>query len=959
MSHSRSGIPETPGRLDQPLGQGSTSSQIPDDSETSEFHLRRVMDTIPGLVWSAFPDGSVEFCNQSWLDYTGLSLDQVRGGELAEAIHSQDKSGFQEKWRAALAQGPSFEAEARMRRADGSYRWFLIRAVPLRDAKGAIIRWYGTNADIEDLKCAHHDITERKRSEERLRESEARFQVMADTAPVMIWMTGTDALCNYFNKPWLEFTGRTMEQEVGTGWIEGVYPADVQGCFDGFLPAFQERKPFRMEYRLRRADGEYRWLLESGIPRYTGDGEFAGYVGSNIDITDIKRAEEERRAHLWFLESMDRVNRAIQATNDLERMMGDVLDAVLAIFDCDRAWLVYPCDPGAPSWTLAMERARQEFPGAFTVGRDLPMTRDVAEVFQTVRASSSPARFGPESKHPLPAETAERFSIQSVMGMAIHPKGDKPYMFGLHQCSYPRIWTAQEERLFQEIGRRLEDALTSVLIFRNLGESERKLEEAQRLTHVGYWDRDLDTGLITWSDETYRIYGLPPGEILTLERIQQLIHSEDRPMMLAAISAALRGERRYDIEYRVSRRDGELRALHSQADVKWDESGRPRRMFGTVQDITERKRVEEELRAAETRFRTYVDHATDALFVHGDQRKIVEVNRQACESLGYTREELIGMTPTDFDPALGMNAAFIQWMKERLEAGEVFAFETSHRRKDGTLFPVEVRVRPFWHGVHRFGLALVRDITERKRAEETLRQTQAELAHVARVATLGEMAASITHEINQPLAAIVVNASASLRWLAANNVEEVRHCAEVMRRDAHRAAEIIQRIRSFAKKAPPQKDWIDINQTITEVIDLAHSEAQKNRVSVQTQLASDLPVAFADRIQLQQVSLNLVMNAVEAMSEINVGPRELMIRTDADASGGVVVSVRDSGPGLRPENLDRLFTPFYTTKPQGMGMGLAICRSIVEAHGGRLRATANDDRGATFQFTLPAGSWRE
>jgi PAS domain S-box-containing protein len=557
----------------------------------------------------------------------------------------------------------------------------------------------------------------------------------------------------------------------------------------------------------------------------------------------------------------------------------------------------------------------------------------------------------------LPSGIAERFSVQSQICMAVHPKLDTPYMLGLHQCTHARVWTTQEERLFQEIGRRLEDALTSLSIFQNLGESERKLEQAQRLTHVGYWDRDLDTGVITWSDETYRIYGVPTGEILTVERIQELIHSEDRPMMLAAISAALRGDRRYDVEYRVIRPDREVRVLHSQADVTWDESGRPRRMFGTVQDITEHKRAEEELRAAETRFRTYVDHATDALFVHGDQRKVVEVNRQACESLGYTREELIGMTPSDFDPVLGVDAAFIQCeMKERLDAGEVFAFETSHRRKDGTFFPVEVRIRPFWHGGHRFGLALVRDITERKRAEETLHQTRAELVHVARVATLGELAASIAHEVNQPLAAIVVNASASLRWLAANNVEEVRHCAEVMRRDAHRAAEIIQRIRSFATKAPPQKDWIDINQTITEVIELAHSEAQKNRVSVQTQLASDLPVAFADRIQLQQVSLNLVMNAVEAMSEINVGPRELMIRTDADASGGVVVSVRDSGPGLRPENLDRLFTPFYTTKPQGMGMGLAICRSIVEAHGGRLRATANDDRGATFQFTLPAGS---
>jgi PAS domain S-box-containing protein len=448
-----------------------------------------------------------------------------------------------------------------------------------------------------------------------------------------------------------------MEQEVGTGWIQGVHPDDVQGCFDGFLPAFHARKPFRMEYRLRRADGEYRWVLESGIPRYTGAGEFAGYIGSNIDITDIKRAEEERRD-------------------------------------------------------------------------------------------------------------------------------------------------------------------------------------------------------------------------------------------------------------------------------------------------------------AETRFRTYVDHATDALFVHGDERKVVDVNRQACESLGYTREELIGMTPRDFDPRLGMDDAFIQWMKERLEAGEVFAFETSHRRKDGTLFPVEVRIRPFWHGGHRFGLALVRDITERKRAEETLRQTEAELAHVARVTTLGEMTASIAHELNQPLGAVVNNASACLRWLAgqAPNLEEARQSAALIIADGHRAGEIISGIRALVNKAPPQKDWLDINETITEVIALARSEAQKNRVLLQTQLSSDLPLILGDRIQLQQVILNLIINAIEAMSGVGENPRELLVGSAKDESQGVLVAVRDSGPGLDPKNLDHIFTAFYTTKPQGMGMGLAISRSIIEAHGGRLWATANDGPGATFQFTLQVSS---
>ncbi len=247
---------------------------------------------------------------------------------------------------------------------------------------------------------------------------------------------------------------------------------------------------------------------------------------------------------------------------------------------------------------------------------------------------------------------------------------------------------------------------------------------------------------------------------------------------------------------------------------------------------------------------------------------------------------------------------------------------------------------------------------ERKRAEEALLRAQSELAHVTRVATLGEMTASIAHEINQPLSAIVNSVNACLRWLTAGNVEEARQSAELIRADARRAGEIINRIRSFAKKASPQKDWMDINHTVRDVIALARSEVERNRVALETELSDDLPLVFADRIQLQQVMLNLIMNAVEAMSEMSDRPRQLLIRTDTDESRGIVVAVHDSGPGLKSEELLRLFTPFYTTKPQGMGMGLAICRSIIEVHGGRLWATPTDDRGAMFRFTLPTAGGR-
>jgi len=246
---------------------------------------------------------------------------------------------------------------------------------------------------------------------------------------------------------------------------------------------------------------------------------------------------------------------------------------------------------------------------------------------------------------------------------------------------------------------------------------------------------------------------------------------------------------------------------------------------------------------------------------------------------------------------------------------------------------------------------------ERKQAEDALRQAQAELTHVTRVAALGELTASIAHEINQPLASVVNNASACLQWLATENLEEARQAAECIIEDGHRAAEIIQRIHGLVKKAPSRPGPVDVNQTIREVIALAHSEVSHHGVSIRTRLDDDLPPILGDRIQIQQVILNLVINAVEAMDGMSSAPRELIIGA-ANDSEGVQVSVEDSGRGLDPGSLGQLFEAFYTTKPHGMGMGLAISRSIVEAHGGRLWASPNVPHGAIFQFTLPIAGER-
>jgi PAS domain S-box-containing protein len=274
-----------------------TNTDIEDRKQAAE-HLRLVIDTTPAMLYSARPDGYVDFFNERWLEYLGVTLTDIEGWRWTKEFHPEDVEDVVAKWRSSLASGSPFQVEGRIRRADGEYRLMLLRKVPLRDEAGSVIEWYGSAIDIED----------RKRTEAELRESEARFRLVADSAPVMIWMSGTDKLCTYFNKPWLDFTGRSIDRELGNGWADGVDPEDFQRCLDTYVQAFDRREAFRMEYRLRHHHGEFRWLSDIGVPRFNSDGSFAGYIGSCIDVTEQRRAEEQlRQAH----EDLARVTRVV------------------------------------------------------------------------------------------------------------------------------------------------------------------------------------------------------------------------------------------------------------------------------------------------------------------------------------------------------------------------------------------------------------------------------------------------------------------------------------------------------------------------------------------------------------------------------------------------------------------------------------------------------------------------
>jgi PAS domain S-box-containing protein len=630
---------------------------------------------------------------------------------------------------------------------------------------------------------------------------------------------------------------------------------------------------------------------------------------------------------------------------------------------------------------------------------------------------------------------------------------------------------------------------------------------------------------VSLSEEVRRILGVQSVELPQWQqRWLSVIHPDDRATAAEAAAAAVRGGPRYDIEYRVIRPDGTVCIVHSQGDVTWDELGRPLRQFGALQDVTDLRRAEEELRVSETRFRTFADHAMDAFFLHDEDLIVIDVNRQACESLGYRREELIGRHPRDFDA--GLDEGSIVRLADRVGAGETITFETIHRRKDGAVFPVEIRARVFQQEDRRFRLSLARDITERKRAEnrlqaehtvaeiladaasvdeatprilqavcesldwdlgtlwrvdreagvllcaqvwrkasldvgafeaatrkstfapgvglpgrvwasrvpacvpdvihdgnflranaaarsglhaafafpillggdvlgvidffsrdirqpdaellelmaslgsqigqfierkraeEALRVAQAELAHLARVMTMGELTASIAHEINQPLLGIVTSASSCSRWLAAEppNLARAQRALERIVTAGTRASEVIDRIRTLVKRQPMRMEPVDLNAIVREVLAMVRHEVHRSAVSLRTRLADALPAIAGDRVQLQQVVLNLMLNAIEATREVEGRARQVWVATRVEGDEDVHVEVRDSGIGLAPESRSRVFEAFYSTKASGLGMGLSISKSIIEAHGGRINATANSPHGAVFGFRLRVAS---
>src|SRR6266480_2193199 len=617
-------------------------------------------------------------------------------------------------------------------------------------------------------------------SEATLRESEQRFRIVADAAPVLIWMSGVDKLCTFFNKRWFEFTGRSPEQEMGNGWADGVHPEDLDRYFDTYTEAFDARKPFVMQYRLRRNDGEYRWISDEGVPRLDAQGRFVGYIGSCVDVTDL----------------------------------------------------------------LRQQKALHQF----------------------------------EERVALAAEAAQ----------------------------------------------------------------------------LGVWELDTTSNRIWVSDKVRQLFQFPTDDEITYGEFQKRVHPDDRAARDRVLRRAIQTHGSYETEYRIVLPDGTIRWIGGRARCVSDTKGKPTRLLGVSMDITERKQAEELFQLA-----TEASPSGTVLVDH--EGRIVLVNARAEKLFGYARDELIGkavdiLVPERFARAYASDRAnfFAAPQARAMGAGR----ELFGRRKDGSEFPVEIGLNPIQtpHGL--VVLAAVVDISARKLAEAEALRRREELGHLSRVAVMGEMATSIAHELNQPLAGIISNASAGQRFIDRGNVDlgELRDLLADIVADGRRAGDVIRGVQSMVKKGAPARQRVNLNDLVMNVVHMVKPNAVHHSCEMETLLDPNLPPIEADPIQLQQVLINLVINAFDAMRNTPLSRRKVVIATEQNGDGAICMSVRDYGTGIPDEARERLFDHFFTTKAKGLGMGLGIVRSIVKSHAGTVAAENVDGGGARFHLTLPASA---
>jgi len=629
------------------------------------LELRTVIDTIPALVVCAFPDGSLEFVNQAWREYTGYRLEQLTGRGWQSVIHPDDISKFIDEWNAARVVGKPFENEARVRRADGQYHWFLIKKVPQQDASGQIVRWYGAACDIED----------RKQAEDRIR-------LVVDTTPALIHTGRPDGYLDYFNQRWLEYLGLSLEDVCGWRWTNAIHPEDVEGILRKWRAALATGEPFETETRVRRADGVYRWMLHRKVPLRDSSGTILKWHGSSLDIEDRKQAEQALRLTESFLVHAQRLTKA-------------------------GTWAYRPPDI-CEYWSAEMFRifgydpANGYPPNDDMIGRVHPEDRQrgaqaVAQLFEQHREFDQKYRF---------IRPDGQVRVIQDFGTPVFENGIVTRFVGA--C----LDITEQEQMTQELKRR-----------------EAYLADAQRLSHTGSFGWNVLSQAITWSDETFRIFEYDRSVKPSFELGLQRIHPDDRDLVRQIFGPASTDGTDVDYEHRLLMPDGRVKHVHVLAHAVKDSSGNVD-FVGAVTDITTAKQAEEALRKSEEQWRHVFENNPTMYFMVDAAGIVLAVNPFGAEQLGYSVDELLGQPVLSVFYELERETARSNFDRCLKQLGQSMSWELRKVRKDGSVLSVRETARAVLRANDPVVLIACEDITERKLAEEKIREQEAEIRQI-------------------------------------------------------------------------------------------------------------------------------------------------------------------------------------------------------------------------------------
>lgn len=692
--------------------------------------------------------------------------------------------------------------------------------------------------------------------------------------------------------------------------MTAVHPEDREAASKAFREGIREGQGFAFETRsLRAKDGTYRWHLNQAVVLRDAEGRVLKFVGTTTDIENQKHAEEAARESEYearlTVDSIPGMVAVMSPTGNLEIVSRQALEYFGKTIEELRGW--------GTNDTIHPE--------------DLP---GVIDAFSRGIAAGRPYEFS--------ARFRRSDGVYRWFQDRNFPLRDRD---GHIVRWYLLITDIDNQKLAED----------------KLRASEHDLREILDSIPGQVFVMNLDGQAKLFNRRLLEYFRMTVDE-MSAWATSDVIHPEDLPRAIEEHKRSVTTGVPYDFELRYRRGDGVYRWFQARNLPIHDSDGGITGWCGLLTDIEDRKRAEEALRESEHESRLIVDSIPGQVAVLSATGEVERVNQPVLDYFGKSLEELRQWAVDDTvhpDDRPG----YVQAFQRSFAAGDPFEFEVRTRRFDGVYRWFNVRGLPLRHlqgQIVRWYFIFI-EVDDRKRAEEALRQAQGDLARINRVTTMGELAASLAHEVNQPIGGVLINASVCLRKLRHDDpdLDEARAAVTRIQRDAQRAADVIGRIRSQFEKAAPNREVLDLNEIIRGTAALLHGEAVRYNISIRTELAADLPQIIGDRVQLQQVTMNLIVNSLEAMRDVE-GIRELAIKSQRDESEQLLVTVSDTGIGFPPQLAEQIFDPFFTTKPHGTGMGLRICRSIIESHGGRLWAASASERGATFHLNLPAAT---